>query len=62
LLDLLCYFFGDYKSYKLIKNNKDFSKGKVLFNNTKADFYLAIPFVSIVVAAIIYARSANKYL
>jgi UDP-N-acetyl-2-amino-2-deoxyglucuronate dehydrogenase len=42
LLDLLCYLFGDYKSYKLIKNNKDFSEGKVLFNNTKADFYLSI--------------------
>ena len=42
LLDLLCYLFGDYKSYKLIKNNKNFSEGKVLFNNTKADFYLSI--------------------
>jgi len=42
LLDLLCYLFGDYKSYKLIKNNKDFIEGNVLFNGTKADFYLSI--------------------
>jgi len=42
LLDLLCYLFGDYKSYKLIKNNKNYSQGKITFYNTEADFYLSI--------------------
>ena len=42
LLDLLCYLFGDYKSCKLIVNNKYYNQGKILFNNAEADFYLSI--------------------
>ena len=42
LLDLLCYLFGDYKSCKLIKNNKNYNQGKITFDNVKADFYLSI--------------------
>jgi UDP-N-acetyl-2-amino-2-deoxyglucuronate dehydrogenase len=42
LIDLLGYLFGDCKSYKLTKNNKNCKQGKILFRNTKADFYLSI--------------------
>jgi len=42
LLDLLCYLFGDYKSCKLIVNNKYYNQGKILFNNAEVDFYLSI--------------------
>ena len=41
-LDLLCYLFGDYKDYRLIKNNQNVNAGKVLFNNANAYFYLSI--------------------
>ena len=42
LLDLLCYLFGEYKSYKLITNNKNFNQGNVVFNNTIVEFNLSI--------------------
>jgi UDP-N-acetyl-2-amino-2-deoxyglucuronate dehydrogenase len=42
LLDLICYLFGDYKSYKLIKNNKNCNQGEVTFNNAMINFYLSI--------------------
>jgi UDP-N-acetyl-2-amino-2-deoxyglucuronate dehydrogenase len=41
-LDLLCYLFGKHKSCKLVKNNNNFNKGKILFNNASVDFYLSI--------------------
>jgi UDP-N-acetyl-2-amino-2-deoxyglucuronate dehydrogenase len=42
LLDLLCYLFGDYKSYKVIKKGKFFFKAKLTFDRGKADIYLSI--------------------
>jgi UDP-N-acetyl-2-amino-2-deoxyglucuronate dehydrogenase len=42
LIDLLSYLFGDYISYKIIKNNKNCKRGTILFNNTRADFFLSI--------------------
>jgi UDP-N-acetyl-2-amino-2-deoxyglucuronate dehydrogenase len=42
LIDLLVYLFGESKSYKLTKNNQNYKQGKILFHNTKADFYLSI--------------------
>jgi UDP-N-acetyl-2-amino-2-deoxyglucuronate dehydrogenase len=42
LLDLLCYLFGDYKNYKVIKKGKFFFKAKLTFDRGKANIYLSI--------------------
>ena len=42
LLDLLCYLFGDFKSFKLTKNYKNSCQGKVVFKNAESLFYLSI--------------------
>jgi UDP-N-acetyl-2-amino-2-deoxyglucuronate dehydrogenase len=42
LLDLLCYLFGKYTNYSLVKLTNDCAKGMVKFSNAKANFYLSI--------------------
>ena len=42
LIDLVCYLFGDYKSYKMFRLNDKKAKGQILFNNAKVNFYLSI--------------------
>lgn len=42
LIDLVCYLFGEYKSYKMIKLNNKISKGQIMFNKAKVNFYLSI--------------------
>ena len=42
LIDLVCYLFGDYKSYKMFRLNDKLAKGQILFNNAKVNFYLSI--------------------
>ncbi len=42
LLDVLCYLFGDYKDYSLIKLDNNCAKGSISFTNAKANFYLSI--------------------
>lgn len=42
LIDLVCYLFGDYKSYKMFRLNDKIAKGQILFNNAEVNFYLSI--------------------
>ena len=42
LLDILCYLFGNYTRYLLIKKNSHCVKGLVEFHNANANFYLSI--------------------